>query len=75
MFALGGDGSRVLFKADPDERDALLADPRFAPAPYLARGGWLALDLTGPVDWDEVDELMRTSYRLIAPKSLGRLVD
>ena len=33
----------------------MLGDPRCRPAPYLARGGWIVLDLsTGRVDWDEV---------------------
>ena len=72
IFLFPGDGSRVMVKADREELPALLADPRFTPAPYLARGGWVVLDITGDsVDWDEVDELIRTSYCLIAPKSLA----
>jgi hypothetical protein len=36
----------------------------------------VVLDLTTPtVDWDEVDELLRTSYCLVAPKALARQVD
>lgn len=64
-------------KADRDELPALLGDSRFRPAPYLARGGWVAMDLTIlTVDWDEIDELIRTSYCLIAPKKLAaQLVD
>jgi predicted DNA-binding protein (MmcQ/YjbR family) len=61
-------------KADPGERAALLADARFSPAPYLARAGWVSMALGRSVEWDEVDELVRTSYVLIAPKRLGRLV-
>ena len=53
---------------------ALLDDPRFKPAAYLARGGWITMDLTAAaVDWSEIDELIRTSYCLIAPKKLAAL--
>jgi predicted DNA-binding protein (MmcQ/YjbR family) len=61
-------------KADPDELRALLGDERFVPAPYLARAGWVTMTFGASIDWDEVDELVRTSYVLIAPKQLGRLV-
>jgi phosphoribosylglycinamide formyltransferase-1 len=40
---------------------------------YLASSGWVALRLDrGKVDWDEVGELVKTSYRLLGPKSLTR---
>lgn len=56
-------------KADRDELPALQEDVRFSPAPYLARGGWVRMDLsTGPVDRAESAELIQTSYCLIAPK-------
>jgi predicted DNA-binding protein (MmcQ/YjbR family) len=72
IFAFPGDGGSLTVKADRDELPALLDDTRFSPAPYLARGGWVRMDLTSaPVDWDEVDELIRTSYSLIAPKKLS----
>ena len=76
IFCFPGNGGSITVKADREELPALLADARVTPAPYLARGGWIRLDLTaGRVDWREVDELIRTSYRLIAPKKLAALVD
>ena len=49
--------------------------PRFTPAPYLARGGWVRMDLsTGAIDWAEIEELIHTSYCLIAPKKLAAQV-
>lgn len=76
IFAFPGDGGSLTVKADREELPALLGDPRFVPAPYLARGGWVRLDLTSGVpDWTEVTELVHTSYRLIAPKRLVALVD
>ena len=75
IFLFPADGRSAMVKAEREELPALLADSRFSPAPYLARGGWVVLDLTnGAPDWDEVDELIRTSYCLIAPKSLARVV-
>lgn len=76
IFAFPGNGGSVTVKADQEELPALLDDPRFVPAPYLARGGWVRLDLAGsPVDWEEVTELIQSSYRLIAPKRLAALVE
>jgi predicted DNA-binding protein (MmcQ/YjbR family) len=78
IFLFPGGGDQVMVKAEREELPALLADPRFRPAPYLARGGWVVLDLGGPgghdVDWDEVTELIHSSYCLIAPKRLAAQV-
>ena len=72
IFAFPGEGGSLTVKADREELPALLEDDRFAPAPYLARGGWVVLDLTAAaVDWDEIAELIHTSYCLIAPKRLA----
>lgn len=72
IFVFAGDGSSLMVKADREELPALLEDPRFRPAPYLARGGWVQLELTSvPVDWTEVAELIHTSYCIVAPKRLA----
>ena len=76
IFLFPGSGDQVMVKAEREELPALLGDPRFRPAPYLARGGWVVLDISsGAVDWDEVRELVHTSYRLVAPKRLAAQVD
>jgi predicted DNA-binding protein (MmcQ/YjbR family) len=78
MFAsMAEDGSTATMKADPDERPALLADTEryFLPA-YVGGKGWVGINLSHPrTDWDEVAELVRTSYVLIAPKKLSRQLD
>ena len=62
IFAFPGQGGSLTVKADRDELPALLDDARFTPAPYLARGGWVRMDLAAaPIDWDEIDDLIRTS--------------
>jgi predicted DNA-binding protein (MmcQ/YjbR family) len=69
------DGSSATMKADPEEREALLAqrDPFFMP-PYVGGKGWVGVRLDRRTDWDEVAELIATSYCLIAPKRLARQV-
>jgi len=74
-----GDGRVALnCKAAPDENKELVAsEPKrfFIPA-YLGSRGWVGLYLDGPkIDWEEVSELVRDSYLLIAPKRLGRIVN
>jgi predicted DNA-binding protein (MmcQ/YjbR family) len=67
----------LLFKADPLERAALLEEERcFLPA-HLGPAGWVGLSFLPAlapegVAWDEVAELIDTSYRLTAPTRLVR---
>ena len=79
LFAVYGDHVRphsVVFKPDPQERPALLGEPRFTVPPYFGPAGWLALDLDGPdVDWDEVHELLDSSYRQVALVRMRRALD
>ena len=74
MFAsMAEDGSSATVKADPEERPALLADPDryFLPA-YVGSKGWVGINLASTrTDWDEVAELVRTSFVLIAPKRIA----
>jgi len=77
IFAMcDDDAASVSMKADPEERRALLeADPdRYFLPSYVGSKGWVGVVLTGAVDWDEVRELVTTSYCLIAPKTLARAV-
>ena len=75
IFCFPGDGGSICVKAEREELPALLEDPRVRPAPYLARGGWIVLDLPATkVDWAEVTELIHTSYCLVAPKRLAAQV-
>jgi len=66
----------VIFKADDEERPALVADARFYVPPYFGPSGWMALRFdAAPVDWDEVTELIDTSYRLVALKRMLKALD
>jgi hypothetical protein len=73
-----GDGIvAVTTKVLPGENTALAkAQPKryYLPA-YIGPRGWVALRLdVGRIDWDEVRELLLTSYILTAPKRLAALV-
>jgi predicted DNA-binding protein (MmcQ/YjbR family) len=70
------DGTTITLKADPVEREALLAqgEPFYLP-PYVGGKGWVGVRLDGPgVDWEEIAELIATGYCLIAPKRLAAQV-
>jgi predicted DNA-binding protein (MmcQ/YjbR family) len=68
------DGSSITVKAEPVEREALLTqgEPFYRP-PYVGRKGLVGIRLDhARTDWQELAELITTSYRLIAPKRLAR---
>ena len=73
IFCFPGDEAMTI-KADPDEREALLATGQFRVAAYVGRFGWLTMDLPKQPDWDEIAELITTSYCLVAPKRLAKQV-
>jgi hypothetical protein len=64
----------LVLRADPDERDALLAvgHPFFIPP---AGRGRIGVRLTDDTDWEEVRELVTESYRRLAPKKLTARLD
>lgn len=65
----------IVLLADPSERPALLDDPRFFHPMYLGVSGWVGVVLGDDTDWDEVAELVETSYRLTAGARRVRLLD
>jgi hypothetical protein len=73
-----GDGIvAVSAKVLPGDNSALVAahPGRFYLPAYMASRGWVALRLDkGKPDWEEVAEIVATSYRLIAPKRLAAMV-
>jgi predicted DNA-binding protein (MmcQ/YjbR family) len=73
------DANHLSLKLPKDEAEAVVAsDPNVEPAGYgLGRHGWIALTLQGTPDddrWHQVEEWVRTSYTLVAPRRLARLV-
>lgn len=73
-----GDGRLSLWCKAPEGSQAVLvgADPeRFFVPPYVGHKGWVGMRLDKSPDWNEVQALVRRSYRLIAPRPLAALVD
>jgi predicted DNA-binding protein (MmcQ/YjbR family) len=69
----------ISVKLPKEEAAALVAtDPRAVPTGYgLGRHGWVSITLTGRLTrdgWREVEEWVRTSYTLVAPKRLARQI-
>ena len=63
----------LIILPDDTDRAALAEDKRFFAPAYLTPSGWIGIDLaaggaTAPedVDWQEVAELLDTSYRQVA---------
>jgi hypothetical protein len=76
IFAIAQDeeaAPSVWLKAAPGGQEILVgADPvRFFRPPYLGHKGWVGVRLAPAPDWEEVAELVRRSYRLVAPKRLA----
>jgi predicted DNA-binding protein (MmcQ/YjbR family) len=59
----------IVVQPDPDDRPALMEDPRVYVPAYLGPSGWIGFDLHDD-EWDEVVELLDASFRLTAPRRL-----
>jgi predicted DNA-binding protein (MmcQ/YjbR family) len=75
----GADGrDRPAFwcKGQPGSQQILVgADPqRFFVPPYFGPKGWVGMWIDRKADWAEVAELVRRSYRQVAPKKLAERV-
>jgi predicted DNA-binding protein (MmcQ/YjbR family) len=69
----------ISVKLPKEEAAALVAtDSRAEPTGYgLGRHGWVSITLSGRLSrdrWREVEEWVRTSYTLVAPKRLARQI-
>jgi predicted DNA-binding protein (MmcQ/YjbR family) len=73
------DADSITVKLPHEEAAAIVAtDPRASPTGYgLGRHGWVSISLSGRLRaarWREVEEWVRTSYTLVAPRRLARQV-
>jgi hypothetical protein len=67
----------VWCKAAPGNQALMVrAEPkRYFVPPYVGPSGWVGIWLDRNPDWSEVKELMKDSYRLVAPKKLAALLE
>lgn len=64
------------FRTTRELQSMLVAsDPRFTVAKYVGQHGGTDMKLGPKPDWDEVEQLIVESYRLIAPKKLVKELD
>jgi predicted DNA-binding protein (MmcQ/YjbR family) len=62
-------------KVDKAHQQALIhTEGRVKVAAYVGKHGWITVDASGAVDWDEIRDWVLESYRLNAPSRLARLV-
>jgi predicted DNA-binding protein (MmcQ/YjbR family) len=59
----------IAFRLDRHDIDRLSGDPQFFATPY-GRGQWLSLWVDATFDWNVVEQLVITSYRLVALKRM-----
>jgi predicted DNA-binding protein (MmcQ/YjbR family) len=71
---LGLDNPRLCFKCTPEAFAQLIEREDVRPAPYVGRYKWVMLDRLDAVGWDELQELIRTSYEMVAAKVIGKKV-
>lgn len=66
-------------KGAPGRQEALVGafPDRYYRPPYMGHNGWIGcwLDDAALPDWDEIEDLLIESYRLVAPKRLVKQMD
>jgi predicted DNA-binding protein (MmcQ/YjbR family) len=73
IFAIVGlDNPRMCFKCTPDAFCELIEREDIRPAPYVGRYKWVMLDRLDALPWDELKDLIRQSYEMVAAKAPGK---
>jgi predicted DNA-binding protein (MmcQ/YjbR family) len=72
FVTLGLDNLRLCFKCAPESFAELIEREDIRPAPYVGRYKWVMLDRLDAVRWDELRELIRQSYEMVAAKAPGK---
>ena len=68
LFDVGLDNPRLCFKCTPEIFAELIEREDIHPAPYVGRYKWVMLDRLDAVRWDELRELIRQSYEMVAAR-------
>jgi predicted DNA-binding protein (MmcQ/YjbR family) len=69
---VGLDDLRVCFKCTPEMFAELIEREDIRPAPYVGRYKWVMLDRLDALRDDELEELIRQSYEMVAAKASGK---
>lgn len=68
-----GDGRHAVWvkaASGRQERMVRTSPARFFVPPYVGTTGWIGVWLDEACDWDELADILRTAYLLVAPKKL-----
>ena len=58
------------FKSDKETQHLLIQHDRYAKTPYIGHHGWVSIEPDQPIEWVELEELLREAYLRAAPKRL-----
>src|SRR5271155_5748000 len=73
IFAIAGlDNPRLCFKCTPETFAELIEREDIHPAPYVGRYKWVLLDRMDALRADELKDLIRQSYEMVAAKTPGK---
>lgn len=79
LSAFGGENDdwTACFKVGKKDMSLFLDDPRFSRTSYIGQHGWVSLHFNrSKINWLEVEDLLKASFRNNAPKKLlARLED
>jgi predicted DNA-binding protein (MmcQ/YjbR family) len=67
------DNPRLCFKCTPETFAELIEREDIHPAPYVGRYKWAMLDRLDAVRWNELRDLIRQSYEMVAARTPNQL--
>ena len=74
IFVVGLDNAQLCLKCPPETFAELIEREDIRPAPYVGRYKWVMLERLDAVRWDELRELIRESYEMVAAKAPAKTV-
>ena len=69
FVTLGLDNRRLCFKCVPEKFAELVEQEHIRPAPYVGRYKWVMLDRQDALRDDELQELIKQSFEMVAAKA------
>jgi predicted DNA-binding protein (MmcQ/YjbR family) len=69
FFMVGLDNPRLCFKCSPEKFAELIEREDLHPAPYVGRYKWVMADGLAALGGDELRDLIRQSYEMVAAKA------
>jgi hypothetical protein len=68
----GGGRAAVWVKAAPGRQERMVrtAPDRFFVPPYMGPSGWIGVWLDGDCNWEELVDILKDAWRLVAPRKL-----